>query len=257
MKLLAIITDWHDDPLYSSAIKNILKTKCKEADTVIFDNLPQHNLLSASFVANEIINGLPKNSVIVLGFNSSADNIKSFYLFETEKYFILAPDNGVISLIDIEVKNSYIIGTQQSSFAEKDILIPAACELIKNHLDISSLPTDNQYKKLTPVRVIISENMIKGNVLYIDSYGNAITNITKEIFDKYSKGRNYVVSVKYRANKIFRIRNNYIAEPGEFIALFNSFGYLEISQVKGDISSLLKIDNRSQVIIEFSDPEFD
>src|SRR5690606_21628704 len=114
-------------------------------------------------------------------------------------------------------------------------------------------------------RVSDDGNTIYGSVIYIDNYGNVVTNIQESLFKAHSKGREFELLA--RNKKIREIHNkygdiiNYDLEkdlrkaPGELLALFNSSGYIEISLYKSDhktvggASSLLGLDYRDTILI--------
>jgi S-adenosylmethionine hydrolase len=71
-------------------------------------------------------------------------------------------------------------------------------------------------------------------IIYIDSYGNAITNISKSLFDQYSKGRDFSIHLPRPRYDITAISSNYSDVPeGETLALFSSGGNLMVAINKG------------------------
>lgn len=108
------------------------------------------------------------------------------------------------------------------------------------------------YIQLRNVQPILQRNQILGNIIHIDPYGNAITNITKEWFDTVCKGRQFELYVQSNFNKITRIHTNY--EPhrmGELLALFNAQGHLEIAISHGNVAELLNLNTNSEVRVRF------
>lgn len=94
---------------------------------------------------------------------------------------------------------------------------------------------------------------INGQVVYIDSYGNAITNIGRELFDKAGGGRPFEIILHTPSTKITTLANYYgDAAPGELLGLFNSAGYLEFAVNKGNLAQLESIATGASVRIKFS-----
>jgi hypothetical protein len=89
-------------------------------------------------------------------------------------------------------------------------------------------------------------------VMYVDNYGNAITNISRNQFERIGKNRRFVI---YPGNNDFKINsisegyNN--EEEGELIALFNSLDYLEIANIKISASQFIKLEVKSNIRIQF------
>jgi S-adenosylmethionine hydrolase len=107
-----------------------------------------------------------------------------------------------------------------------------------------------------------------GSVLYIDNYGNVVSNIHKSLFDAYRKGRKFTLEVRNR--KIIQIHKKYSdiinfdlekgqrRGPGDLLALYNSSGYIELAIYKSDMNTvggaatLLGLNYRDSVVINFS-----
>ena len=89
-----------------------------------------------------------------------------------------------------------------------------------------------------------SNDAIIGHVIYVDNYGNVISNITKDFFIKFSNGRSFEINAKnIKFNKIYDsfndainygIKKEYREEDGKKIALFNSSGNLTLCIYKSD-----------------------
>ena len=110
-------------------------------------------------------------------------------------------------------------------------------------------------------------NQVIGNVIYIDHYGNVITNIKKRFFESIQKGRRFEISA--RNHKFKRIFDHYSDivdfniptesrnDEGQGLVVFNSSGYLEIAVYRsnlttvGSASSLLGLNMMDTVSINF------
>ena len=106
---------------------------------------------------------------------------------------------------------------------------------------------------------------ITGSVIYIDNYGNVITNIQKSLFEAYRGGRKFELNA--RNKKITEIHHKYSdiinfnlekhqrKGPGDLLALFNSSGYVELAIYKSDLhtvggaSTLLGLEYRDTITI--------
>ena len=100
---------------------------------------------------------------------------------------------------------------------------------------------------------VFDGSMIKGKVIYIDSYENVFTNITEEFFNAHAKGKKYAIlfrSASYRITELSKSYKDVVV--GEMLALFNSSGYLEISINQGKASSLLGLKIDQPVLIELT-----
>jgi S-adenosylmethionine hydrolase len=188
-------------------------------------------------------------------------------------YFILA-NNGVSSLITAEIKPDKVVelkipNPQPGAFPVLEVFVKVACHIARGGtLEVVGKKFDDlkELKEFSP-RITNEGNSIAGSVIYIDNYGNVVTNIQKSLFEAYRKGREFELLA--RNKKITKMVNNYSEiidfdldkqqrkGPGDLLALFNSANYIELAIYKSDpntvgsASSLLGLDYRDTVIINF------
>ena len=107
-------------------------------------------------------------------------------------------------------------------------------------------------KPVTEYDETTNYDIIKGAVTYIDSYGNATTNITKQLFEQVRKGRDFNILFGREDERISKIREKYKdAHEGDTLAIFNVNGMLEIAQNKGRATDLLGLKIHDYIRIEF------
>jgi S-adenosylmethionine hydrolase len=94
-------------------------------------------------------------------------------------------------------------------------------------------------------------DIIRGSIVFIDSYGNVITNIERTLFDQIGKGQSFIIELA-RNNQIEHISKEYNEVPeGEILALFNSSNHLEIAMRNGKISQMLNLKLNDSITIRF------
>jgi hypothetical protein len=156
-----------------------------------------------------------------------------------------------------------------------DVFVTVACHLSKGgSLSVigKEITSIKQVTELQPV-VAADKNSIKGYVIYIDHFGNVVTNITKKLFMEVAKGRPYEIPLLQKRNqkKSSPIKNiwakysdiaNASKYPiknyeGDKLAIFNEAGFLEIAIFRsnplsvGSASSLMGLYYRDSITIEF------
>lgn len=106
----------------------------------------------------------------------------------------------------------------------------------------------------------VNKDMIVGRVVYIDSYGNAIANISRENFFKVvmaamvggAKNISYTIYVQGPYLKFENICESYAdVDEGEEVALFNSLDMLEFAINKGNFAAIEGIDTTAEVVVKF------
>ena len=158
----------------------------------------------------------------------------------------------------------------ESSFPVLDVFVKVACHIIRGgSLDVIGKEIDD-YKKIKDIQPVISSdlNKITGCFIYIDNYGNAITNISKKLFNEIGKGRSFeIVFGRYSLKKIYDKYSDIVNfslpldqryHDGTKLSIFNSSGFIEIaiyrSNIKtvGGASNLLGLNYRDQLTINFT-----
>ena len=167
-------------------------------------------------------------------------------------------------MVEITIHDAII-----SSFNVLDVFVKVACHIARGGtLEVIGKEIEN-FKQLTEVHPYINEDktQIVGSVIYIDNYGNVISNISKKLFNEIGKGRDYeVIARNYSFNKIFRQYNEVVnfeiahenrQDDGKKLAIFNSADFLEIAiyrsnlKTVGGASSLLGLDYRDTITVRF------
>ena len=93
-----------------------------------------------------------------------------------------------------------------------------------------------------PLRATIDKDVIIGSIIFIDSYGNAISNITREVFYRVFENKDYRILIQSNKNYTDHISLKYSDVPvGEMLARFNQLDLLEISINGADVSELLSL----------------
>ena len=179
----------------------------------------------------------------------------AYILFQHEGYTFIGPNNGIFSLVFDEIpKQVYEIGKDISgAFPMKEIFAKAVGQLIEgNSLNEIGEPVQNLVVRMN-LHPVVSKNHIRGSIIHIDHYENVVVNISRDLFEKARKGRDFAIYFK-RFDPIYTISSHYNDVPvGETLCLFNSSGLLEIAINMGTASSLLGLKIDETIQIDFND----
>jgi len=137
-----------------------------------------------------------------------------------------------------------------TAFPEKDIFAPAAI-ILANGGNIRDLGQEiKSMKQMLNRQLKVTKDQLTGQVIHIDSYGNLVTNIDVNTFEKCRKGRKYEIAfVGETIENISKVYNQ--VEGGDCVCLFNSNALLEIAINKGNASELLGLTYDSVVTVTF------
>ena len=119
-----------------------------------------------------------------------------------------------------------------------DVIAKAITQLSNGEALSSIGVPDASYIEKNPLRPLLGDNWIEGQIIFIDNFENVVVNITQEQFEQQRKGRRFKIVFK-RDEIIERISGSYAdVVQGEKLVLFNSAGYMEIAINKGNAAGL-------------------
>ncbi|TND09775.1 MAG: hypothetical protein FD123_899 [Bacteroidetes bacterium] len=255
MKVITLTTDFGLRDHYTAAVKGALLRGSPGTPVVDISHLvPPGDILQAAFILRNCFNEFPAGSIHIVAVGSSlSPRYPQIALFLDGHYFV-GCDNGIFSLLS-QNRPSRIVelalpADTTATFAAKDIYVPAAARLAAGEeIDTLGPLRSDVYEKMLR-RHPPEDHVIKGTVVYIDAFGNLITDISAAQFRAIGKGR--LFSIGLIGDEITKIHRDYSdVVEGEKVAFFNSAGMLEIAINQGKASSLLNLKLHDIVRIEF------
>lgn len=256
MSIITLTTDWNANDYYVGAVKGKILSQCPTAVIVdISHQIQPFNIHQAAFVLRNACSSFPAGTIHFIGVNTEGAHDQPFLVVKFDNHYFVGTDNGIFGLLfPVEPEMIISIKTREKipGFSGISILTDAVCKLF-NEVQPESLGTRiKSYKKRIPIRAAIDESVINGSVIYIDSYKNAITNISKELFERVGKNRPFEIFIRSNHYRIDRINNFYHeTSPGEILAIFNSIGLLEIAMNMGNVAELLDLTVNSSIRVKF------
>jgi S-adenosyl-L-methionine hydrolase (adenosine-forming) len=254
MPVITLTTDLGLKDHYLPSVKGAIISRCSDAAIIdISHQIEKFDTSAAAFIIRNCFREFPEGTVHLISVNEEPAEGRRFLAVEAEKHFFIGTDNGIFSLIlEGRSARAAVLNPEKTAtaFPLKDIFVPAACHLIKGGTidDLGEITTG--FVQQMELSSFADQDSIKGVVIYIDSYGNGITNITREQFEKAGKNRSFsIMGAGYRINEISNTYSDVI--DGEVVVFFNSSGNLEIAINKGRASDLIGLKHRLPIRIEF------
>ena len=218
----------------------------------ISHEIQAYNLLQTAYIVRNSYSFFPKGTVHIISVDSFYTKERKCILYDADGHYFIAADNGVLSLIFYDIKPEAVYEItfnnrfdDEVNFTSTDIFAPVAI-----HLKNGGLPEVIGRKYKTPKqlsfpRPVFSENekMIIGEIMYIDNFGNVVSNISKKFFEKNAVGFDSFI-VKFRnlvLSKIYGQYTEFVNDwtnehefHGKSAAIFNDAGLLELTIYKGN-----------------------
>lgn len=261
MGIITLTTDLGHKDFYQAALKGSILSLYPAVKLVdISHTIEPYNIQQAAFTLKNAYTFFPPKTVHLVGIDS-VYNVRTRYVaIRYKQYYFVGADNGIFSLIfedepDEVVELNLVQDLKFLHFPLTDILSKAASALAKGGklTDIGD-PIDTIDSR-TVIQPIVNESSIKGSVIYIDSFQNAITNIDKDLFTRVQANRSFTVNFR-RNETIKNLSWHYNEVPeGEKLCLFGITNHLEIAINKGKASSLLGLHIGETVHIEFEEKQ--
>lgn len=252
MAIITLTTDFGLKDPSVAAVKGALFSELGEAQIVdISHQISPFHIAEAAYIIKNAYKSFPKGSIHILGVDSELTPENKHIAVELDEHFFICANNGIISLIanEIKPKNSVEINIHDrvvSNFPVLDVFVQVAAHIARGgKLEVigKNIPEIKPLKKFEPF-VTQDDKQILGHVMYIDNYGNVVSNISKKFFENVGKGREFKIEARrFTFKRIFENYSDAIdfetpkntrEEDGKKLAIFNTSGYLELAIYKSN-----------------------
>jgi S-adenosylmethionine hydrolase len=274
MSIITLTTDYGLKDHFVGALKGKILSLYDRATIIdISHEIDPFNTVEASYCVSAAYSSFPKGSVHLIGVDMERNKENQHVAMQWNDHYFIAADNGILSMLSQninpqEIVTIHIHNQLDQDAVDLDAFVTVACHLAQGGaLKTIGTPID-ALKEVTDLNAVLAVdgNSLKGHVVYIDHFGNVVTNISKEYFNQVAQGRPYEIVLKTKNIKTILPNYSAIAKndkypiksyEGEKLAIFNEAGYLEIAIFRsnpskvGSASSLLGLNYRDVIIIKF------
>jgi len=248
MPIITLTTDMGLKDHYVASIKGAILSLVDAVTIVdVSHSVQPFNVSEAAYYISSCYNDFPKGTVHIVGvdsepvvnFNSSNGSFPS--ILEFNGHYFISNDNGFFgAFLQEKTPDAFwriddiLSNPKLFLFPTKNMLVPIACKIVNGeNIATFASPEINFRNAFYPVAVV-EKNLIKATVIHIDSYGNLIVNVTREIFDINGKDTPFTIYFRSKEYFIETISTTYNeVSQGERVALFNENNLLEIAINKG------------------------
>ncbi|WP_435578696.1 SAM hydrolase/SAM-dependent halogenase family protein [Gilvibacter sp.] len=275
MPIITLTTDFGEKDHFAGAVKGGIYSALDEVRIVdISHSISPFHISEAAYIIQNAYKSFPAGTIHIIGIDSELNPENKHIAVYLDGHYFVCADNGIISMITQEFRPEKMVEINihdrlKSNFPVLDVFVEVACHIARGGtLDVigKDIQQIKQLKGITPV-INADATQIIGNVIYIDNYGNVITNINRTLFENTRKGRGFNISARtVRFNKVFERYSDAInfdvhpdrrEEDGKKLAVWNSSGYLELAIYKsnpstvGSASTLFGLGYRDTVTVKF------
>jgi len=252
MPLITLTSDFGVQDFMPAAIKGQIMQIDNSFQVVdITHLLSPFNYPQAAYVIKNAIDNFPEDTfhlILVNLFDQKNDHL--LVAFHNGSYIGCA-DNGLLTMI-LGQEPEAVVAIPIDATKVKNVLsysntIVNAFKKISNGSSLFDIGTDDINIKIkNPLKPLLGNDWMEGQIIFIDNYENIIINIKQAEFETQRKGRKFSIVFK-RDESIEKISETYADVPeGEKLAFFNSAGYLEIAINKGNAAGLFGLTSYSE-----------
>lgn len=276
MPIITLTTDFGEKDHFAGAVKGAIYSELEGVRIVdISHSISPFHITEAAYIIQNAYKSFPQGTVHIVGIDSELNPENEHVAVYLDGHYFLCANNGIISMLAAEIKPEKIVEINihdrvESNFPVLDVFVKVACHLARGGtLEVIGKPIE-QIKELVGIRPVVNreDNQVIGNVIYIDNYGNVVSNINKTLFDKIGKGRPFKITARratfttvherYSDAINFNVPKERREEDGKKLAVWNSSGFLELAIYKsnpttvGSAATLFGLGFRDAVTVNFS-----
>ncbi len=244
--VITLTTDFgYDDPFAGVMKGVILKINPAAKIVDITHGIRPHDIREAAYTIGMNYQYFPQNAIHLVVVDPGVGSGRRPVLVEADHHFFIGPDNGVFSYIysmQHEImqvvhitSEHYFLSAVSPTFQGRDIFAPVAAWFSRG-LPMSRFGDAISDYHTIPIAVpdLSQQGVLLGEVIHIDRFGNAITNITRaELNMLLSTGSPGALRITLKDQEI-RLRQFYSqGDDSRLSALINSSGHLEFYLYQG------------------------
>jgi S-adenosylmethionine hydrolase len=256
--LITLTTDFGHEGPFVGVMKGVIWGRFPEARLVdLTHEIVAHWPAEAGFWLSRAYRYFPAGTVHVAVVDPGVGTSRSNLVVQADGHLFLAPDNGLLAPVVARAQQALIvrlgsgelgrlgIHRPSATFHGRDVFAPVAAELAAGRVSARELGevTDT----LIPSWVeepSVEPRSVAGVVITMDHFGNLITNIDATLIERFR------LPLVHAGNHHFDLLRTYgDTRPGEYLALINSFGVLEIARAENSAAEGLGLSRGAPVIV--------
>jgi len=258
MKIITLTTDigWK----YAAQMKGVILSINPDAKIIdITHDISPQNILEGAFILSQALPYFPP-AIHIGVVDPGVGTKRKAIIVECKNSFLVGPDNGLLiqaakkmgikAVYEITEKK-YMMDNISPTFHGRDIFAPIAAHLSLGKKAGTMGKEIYEYKEIDFGKVKRRGDEVKGEIIFIDSFGNLITNIPMEILN-LKQGDLVTINIGNKEVKARYFLAYGYAEKGEILITNSSFGFLEISCREGNASSMLHVKHNESIVLKRS-----
>ena len=260
-RVITLMTDFGTSDHYVGVMKGVILNINPQVEIVdITHTIPPQDVHAAAFLIDSAYRYFPTGTVHVIVVDPGVGSERRAIVCRTEAAYFVCPDNGILTHIlreeerihAVALKNSaYFLPQVSNTFHGRDIFAPIAAHLSRG-IPIDKLGSPvAQPVQLSIPKPQVTDKAIIGQVIWIDCFGNLVTDISQEILESLEEQNSIVICAG--SARIDHLNRSYAESAvGETLAIVGSFNRLEISINQGNAAQALGLKRGDRITIRMT-----
>ncbi len=247
--VITLTTDFGTDDPFVGIMKGVIRSIHPTVEIIdITHGIEPHNVLQAALVLKAAHSYFPKKTVHVAVVDPGVGGTRRPMAVKSGSTHFVGPDNGIFTTVlnsksrCIELtQKKYFLKNVSATFHGRDVFAPVAAWIARG-TPLKSLgrPIKDPQSLELP-EPVWNGKAIEGEVIYIDRFGNAATNISREMVSSHSRNF-HKLTVKIGRAAIRGLAGHYSeCAPHMTRSIINSWDALEIFEREGNAARALKL----------------
>lgn len=256
--VITITTDFGHKGPFAAVMKGVIIGRFHDAKVIdLAHDIPPQWPPEAGFWVSRSYQYFPKGSVHLAIVDPGVGTERDILLVEHDHHYFMAPDNGLLACmldtsadaavfkLDLEALDRLDIEPPSNTFHGRDIFAPVAAELAAGRTTpvCIGIPTQDWIPAWLD-EPDVTPDKVSGVIVTVDAFGNLISNIEAEFIADFKQ------PIAHIAGHDIEMKTTYgRAKPGDYLALINSFGVLEIAKAESSAAEGLGSDRGAPITV--------
>jgi hypothetical protein len=256
MTLVTLTTDFGTTDPFAGIMKGVIASRAPQATVVdVTHGIPPQDILAGALVLRHTVPYFPAGTVHVAVVDPGVGGDRRPLCVETAAGFLVGPDNGLLSLAAVDVRRivhlveeRFFLTPRSATFHGRDVFAPVAAALAAGAPATDLGPIVPDMIRIEVPAVARTATGLRGEVVYVDHFGNLVTNVDAQALAAFSRR---TLSISIGARRVGGVAPSYASVArGEFVAVVNSWGLVEVAVRDGSAAALLGARPKDPVTIE-------
>ena len=262
MKIITFLTDFGTKNGYAAQMKAVALSKTYARVVDITHEITPYDIKEGAFILQSAVSFFPPGTVHVAVVDPGVGTNRRGIVIATRTQILVGPDNGLLipaaralgDFVVYEIKNKkFMANLVSNTFHGRDVFTHVAAQIL-NEISFDEIgPIINDYVDLDFQKSEITDKSATGKVIYIDSFGNIITNINGTKLARFLDfDKKIMVFIGKKQEKISFVKTYDMVKKDEILATIGSSNYLEISINQGNAAKKLGVKSNDEIKILFT-----